>query len=390
MSAEGVAPAADWSAWEREERVPLSRDGAGLRRDHRDDLGQFVELGCTDWRLTVEWARIEPERGRIDSDAVDWYTDVLTHARRLGLRSWVTLQHGTLPGWYVDDEGGHRDTTARGRHWARHIDRMAEALDAVTDGWVPIDDPIGWALRGYLLGSRPPGRRDPAAAREAVFGAVLATEEAVRLLTSGRQPVMTAWRADPIHPSPLDDGRIPPEARAEAERLDELMWGTWIRAHAEGTLAVEGRAEAAVPHIRDDVAIVGLVHDHPVGIDVKGALRPWPLSAPRAADGFAPEPDELGEAIHRATTALPDLDIAVAGHGFPTTDDDWRDDLLSRSLDHVVDAAADGRLVGYFHDSGVDGYEWSLGFSAPRGLIDRDRRLKPSAERFRSVARPPG
>ncbi len=267
----------------------------------------------------------------------------------------------------------------------RHVDRMAEALDGVTDGWVPIDDPIGWAVRGYLLGSRPPGRRDPAAVREAVFGAVMAVDEAVRLLGSGRQPVMTAWRADPVHAASLDDGRITPEARAAADRWDDLLWGTWLRAHAEGTLAVEGRS-AAVPSLREDVAIVGLVHDHPVGVDAGGSLEAWPATAPRAADGFAPEPDELAEAIHRVSIALPDRDIAIAGHGFGVTDEDWRDDLMARSLEHVRAAAADGDLVAYFHDCGIDGYDWALGFNAPRGLLDRDRRIKTSTERFRSAA----
>jgi len=386
VSAEGAAPRADWSAWESTGRAAPSHDGAGLRVESRDDIAQFVALGCTDWRLAVEWARVEPEPGRIDSDALDWYHDVLAEARAAGLATWVTIHHGSLPGWYVDDEGGHRDETARARWWAPHVDRLAEALDGVTDGWVPVDDPIGWAVRGYMLGTRPPGRRDLGQAHEALFGAVMATEEAVRLLASGSQPVMTAWRADPLHPAPLDDGRITPEAQAATRRWDDLLWGTWLRAHAEGTLAVEGRAPTPVPALQADVAIVGLIHDHPLGVDSGGSLGAWPAGASRAADGFAPEPDELAEVVNRVSTELPDSDIAIAGHGLPTTDDRWRDEVLDRSLGHVLEAAADRRLVAYFHDSGVDGYEWTLGFDGPRGLLDRSRRPKPSSDRFRAAA----
>ena len=64
-----------------------------------------------------------------------------------------------------------------------------------------------------------------------------------------------------------------------------------------------------------------------------------------------------------------------------TTDDDWRDTLLDASMAVVIDARAAG-LRGYFHDSAVDGYEWALGFGAPRGLIDRGRAVKPSAQRL--------
>ena len=85
---------------------------------------------------------------------------MLAFAREVGLQNWITLQSTTLPGWYLDDEGGHRDEDARGRYWLRHVDRVAEAFDEFATGFVPIDDPIGWAVRSYGLGSRPPGRKD--------------------------------------------------------------------------------------------------------------------------------------------------------------------------------------------------------------------------------------
>ena len=385
VAAEGVAPAADWSLWEREGRVPRSTDGAGLATDYRDDLGQFAALGCTDWRLTVEWARVEPAPGRPDADALDRYRDVLAHARSVGLRSWVTLHHGSLPGWYHHDEGGHRDDLARNRYWSRHVDRIAEELDELVDGFVPIDDPIGWAVRGYGLGSRPPGRRDPQAMREAVVGAVLAVHEAVRLLSSGRQEVMTAWRADPVHAVAEEDGRVTPEAEAAARSWDDLLWGTWLRAHAEGSLEVEGRAAIEVPAFVDRVDLVGLVHDHPVGVSAEGGLVAWPRGARVDGTGFGPEPAELAEAIHRAHDVLPDHTLVVAGHGIATSDESWRADLLTDSLALVTEAAADIGLAGYFHDSGLDGYEWSLGFTSPRGLIGRDRAPKPAADRFRAA-----
>ncbi|MDW3220856.1 MAG: family 1 glycosylhydrolase [Acidimicrobiales bacterium] len=387
VSAEGVSPYADWSEWESDGRAPRSGDGFGLHEDFRDDVAQFAELGCTDWRVTIEWARIEPEEGRLDSDALDRYRDILAAARDAGLRNWLTLQHTSLPGWYLDDEGGHRDAGARGRFWARHVDRVAEELDEFADGFVPIDDPIGWALRGYGLGTRPPGRTDPRWMREAVEGAILAVHDAVRLLSSGRQSVMTTWRADPVHARAEEDGRIPVEAEQATRRWDDLLWGTWLRAHANGMLEIEGRPTTEVPAFVNEVDIVGIVHDHPIGVGPQGALGPWPPDARRAADGFAPEPDELAEAIHRTVETLPDHSIAVAGHGIATTDDAWQDDQLARGLAHVREAAADVGLCGYFHDAGVDGYEWKKGFDAPRGLLRRDRSHRPAAATFRDAAR---
>lgn len=382
VSAEGVAATADWSEWERDGSVPRSQDGYGIHADHRDDLAQFAALGCTDWRLTIEWARVEPEQGRIDNDALDRYRDILSSARSAGIRSWLTLQHTTLPGWYHDDEGGHRDATARGRFWARHVDRVAEELDEFADGFVPIDDPVGWAIRGYGLGTRPPGRRDPRAMREALEGAVLATHDAVRLLASGNQPVMTVWRADPVHPLPDDDGRIPLEARQSARTWDDLLWGSWLGAHANGMLEIEGRAAKETPEFVSGVDLVGLIHDHPIGVGPQGELGAWPAAGRRDADGFVPEPDELAEALHRTHAALPDHRLVVAGHGVASDDEAWHDDVLARGLVHVRDAANDFGLAGYFHDAGIDGYEWKSGFATHRGLLRRDRSRKPAAATF--------
>ena len=385
VSAEGVAAAADWSRWERDRRAPRSDDGFGLWADYRDDVAQFVSLGCTDWRVTIEWARVEPEPGKVDSDALDRYRDILTAARDRGLRNWLTLQHTSLPGWYLEDEGGHRDATARGRFWLRHVDRVAEALDDLADGFVPIDDPIGWAIRGYGLGSRPPGRSDPREMREAAEGAVLATHDAVALLSSGNQPVMTAWRADPVHAIAEDDGRVTVEARNAARAWDDLMW-SWLRAHANGILELDGRAPVEVAALVNEVDYVGLVHDHPVGVGPDATLTPWPTDARRDASGFVPEPDELAEAIHRTHQALPDHQLVVAGHGVASQDEAWHDHQLARCLDHVRDAVHDIGLAGYFHDAGIDGYEWKLGFNAPRGLLRRDRSRKPAAETFQAVS----
>ncbi len=380
VSAEGVAPSADWSVWERDGRAPRSGDGAGFGRDFRDDLAQLGRLGLNSLRLTVEWARVEPVAGRPDSDALDRYLDMVDAAAAEGLDVWITLHHTSLPGWYLDDEGGHADEVARHRWWARHVDRMAEAFDGKAAGWCPIEDPIGWAVRGYGLGTRPPGRRSPEATAAAAEGAMLALHEACRLLESGPQPVMAVFGAPTVQPSPV--GREYADAAAtEARRWDDLLWGTWTRALREGAVEVPGRVPVAAPFFEKGPELVGLSHDHPVGVTEAGRLVSWPASARRAAAGFAPEPAELGEAVDRAIDAVPGRGVVVAAHGVPTDDDDWRDTLMDASMSVVADARASS-LRGYFHDSAVDGYEWALGFGAPRGLIGRDRAVKPSAQRL--------
>ena len=57
--------------------------------------------------------------------------------------------------------------------------------------------------------------------------------------------------------------------------------------------------------------------------------------------------------------------------------------MRSVTMGAVRGMVADGvDLMGWFHDTAVDGYEWVRGFEAPRGLLTRDRRPKDSALRL--------
>ena len=237
--------------------------------------------GLNSLRLTVEWARVEPLAGRPDRDALDRYLDIVDAATAEDLGVWITLHHTSLPGWYTDDEGGHADEVARRRWWARHVDRMAEAFDGPGRGLVPDRGPHRLAVRGYGLGTRPPGRRSPEAAAEAAEGAMLALHEACRLLESGPQPVMAVFGAPTLHAAPVEREHAH-AAGMETRRWDELLWGTWTRALREGAVEVPGRAPVAAPCFEKGPELVGLSHDHPVGVTEAGRFVSWPASARRS------------------------------------------------------------------------------------------------------------
>jgi len=82
---EGAAPASDWWHWERVGRAPLSGDGNGFARRYAEDFRILAELGLRHHRLSLEWARLEPEPGVHDAAAVSHYRDVLTAARAAGI-----------------------------------------------------------------------------------------------------------------------------------------------------------------------------------------------------------------------------------------------------------------------------------------------------------------
>lgn len=391
LSAEGVAPAADWSRWERDSRAPRSGDGAGFASDYVEDLRLAAALGLTDVRITAEWARLEPRPGSVDNDALDRLRAILLAAVEVGLRPWITFAHTTLPGWFADDERGFSDSAARDRWWSPHLDRTAEALEDLAAGWVPVEDPIGMALRGHLLGTRPPGRTDPIAARTAVEGTLEASFEGWRLLSSGRAPVMGVFAA----PTVFEDlgsaaqsagGRIPVEnqARDRAGEWRRTLWDPWLRALAEGELAWPWRGPVDRPELAGAFHLIGLIADHPMAVGATGSPGPYPVDARVDATGSAPLPEELGVALRSVHDRLGEKDLVVTGCGVATPDDDWRDELLQGVITQIESAHGDGiPVAGLFHEALLDGYNTSgwgpiAGFDGPRGFLTRDRRLKES------------
>ena len=372
VGVEGAAPRSDWFRWERRQGLDPSADGNGFAHLHSEDFELYRSHGLRHVRITVEWARVEPEAGGVDSAELERVVEIFRSARDASLNPWVTLHHGSLPGWFADDTDGFRTTAGPSIHWSRHVDRIAELLDGLVTGWIPVEDPIGWALRGHLIGTRPPGLRSIEDAQDALEGAVEATFEAWKLLSSGAAPVVSSF-AIPMLRS-LDD-----DASSHATWWDEVVWRSWTEAIAEGVLRWPWRGPVERPELADAFTAIGVRAEPPVGITAAGSPAPWPANARVDGSGFAPDPEQFGEALRRVDDLVPGRDLVVTGLGVGTDDDAWRDDLHAGWLEQISAATADGLAIrGAFFEPGVDGYEFDTGFSSPRGIFTRDREPKPS------------
>ncbi|MBU4317439.1 MAG: family 1 glycosylhydrolase [Proteobacteria bacterium] len=67
---EGAAPASDWWKWERAGHAPISGEGNGFSSRYVQDFDLLSKLGLKYHRLSIEWARIEPEQGAYDARAI--------------------------------------------------------------------------------------------------------------------------------------------------------------------------------------------------------------------------------------------------------------------------------------------------------------------------------
>lgn len=118
-----------------------------------------------------------------------------------------------------------------------------------------------------------------------------------------------------------------------------------------------------------------------------GRVVAHPDDAPRSPLGYAIDADGLRLVLDRLHAELPGTPLLISEYGLGTDDDAERARYIERGLDIARDALARGvDLRGFFHWTGVDNYEWLLGYDVAFGVIDRERAVRPSAAVLRRAA----
>jgi len=313
--------------------VEPSGDAADSYHRYREDIRLLAELGLNSYRFSVEWARIEPERGSVSRAEIDHYRRMVDTCHEFGLTPIVTLMHFTVPRWFERD-GFWRAPDAADL-FARYTELALPIVSEGVDYVCTINEPN---IAAMLAGGED-------AANLVAFGlpnpdlqvadALLLSHQRSREVLSSVSGVKTGWTVatQAFAPTTLPDGSVEPGA---AEAL------------------------AAYGYPRDDWYLENIAGDDFVGV----------------------------QAYTRT--------FMVTENGIATADDSRRIAYTRGALEGIHAAIEDGiTVLGYQHWSALDNYEWASGFAPTFGLIGWDRETfartpKPSAEWYGEVARANG
>src|SRR3954454_25301840 len=134
---EGNNTASDWWHAEQAGRMPFRSDTACNSWERwPDDIALLKQMGLNAYRFSVEWARIEPEPGRIDQAALDTYRRQIEALREANIEPLVTLHHFTSPLWLAQRGGWANPDVVQ---WmARYTDVVANRMGDVVQWWVTL------------------------------------------------------------------------------------------------------------------------------------------------------------------------------------------------------------------------------------------------------------
>ncbi|MDR0538879.1 MAG: family 1 glycosylhydrolase, partial [Spirochaetaceae bacterium] len=117
--------------WAMEQSEPsMFKEPSGGCADHynryTEDIDLLAGAGLNAYRFSIEWARIEPEKGVFEQKEIDHYRAVLRYCRKNGVAPVVTMHHFSSPKWLIMEGGWENETTAD--YFAAYCEYVAREL----------------------------------------------------------------------------------------------------------------------------------------------------------------------------------------------------------------------------------------------------------------------
>lgn len=370
---EGNNTANDWWALENSDTTVLvepSGDAADQLHRWPQDLSLLAGLGLNAYRWSLEWSRIEPERGQFSRAYLDHYRRVVAGCRERGLNPLLTLHHVTVPAWFRRS-GGWDQPDAVGL-FSRYVETVLPIINEGVDLVCTINEPNLQPLMAKLHAG---------------------DERALNAWHGGPMPETTEEEAErliELHRAARDLVRSGSEARAGWSVAVSPAWGETAEAMELGRRWFDAH-EGRFLRVAAEDDYVGVQNYTRAKFDQAGPVKPSPED--RMTQIWEYYPEALGDAVRVVRDYVGDTPIIVTENGLPTTRDEERIEFIERALASLNGAMAEGIDVrGYIHWSAFDNFEWALGYAPRFGLIGVDpdtfdRQVKPSARFFGEYAR---
>ena len=406
----------DWAMEQMKNSMFLEPSGDACDHYHRyeEDIQLLADAGLNAYRFSIEWARIEPEKGKFEESEIAHYRDVIRCCKEHGVEPVVTLLHFTSPKWLIDEGGWEaEETVGRFRDYCAYvIERLGSELHyvctineanmglqiaAISERFkkqmmaaaarqqeVSTSDQEGTVQAGLNLETMMAKQKEIAAENVEVFGTPTPQTFVSARTPEGDVLVMKAHQA----------------ARdAIKAKCPHIKVGLTLSLHdvqsipgGEALAAKEWDEEFShyLPYIKDD-DFLG-VQNYTRSVYGPDGIEAVPEGAETTQMDYEFYPEGLANVLRRVHTEFPG-DLLITENGIATADDTRREAYIKAALSGVSDCIGEGIPVkGYLHWSLLDNFEWQKGYSMTFGLIavnraTQERNVKPSLALLGSYAK---
>ncbi len=381
---EGGNAFSDWWTWEQK---GLIEDGtvSGRAMDywnrHEEDHVLMKSLDYKGFRLGIEWARVEPQKDHFDRDVIEHYRHILQSLRNHGFKICLTLHHWVIPHWVADQGDWLNPDTIN--QFLRYAAFVIEELGTFPDFWVTLNEPMVPAIMGNLLGKFPPQRHSFKAYRAVSRAYLRAHAETYKLIHTLRPlaPDGTTTKVGVAMAYPWIEPWKSPGLAGWYERFAAFIsrraafegWDYTIRTGKPHWI----HGGPLVADIQNAYDYCGINYYMRVSLkyDRRKRSQYWidDTQAPEGIKvtqmGWQIYPEGLYRTICSAWKRF-GKPILITENGLADDTDEQRTRYIIEHLAQIHRALQEGiPILGYYHWSFVDNFEWQAGFAKRFGLI---------------------
>ena len=387
---EGNTTNSDWWTWEQEPDRILHGQRSGAACDWwenaESDLDLAADLGNNAHRLSLEWSRIEPEPSVFDEAAIARYREILQAMSSRGLEPMVTVHHFTNPMWLAEKGDFTSDLIVE--YFQRYTAKVAEAFGDLVSKWITINEPMVYVYMRHMRGVYPATATGYGTAFRVIRNLMRCHAVAYHTIKE-RLPAAQVGLAKYY---PVMQKRPGSNFLSGPWRnfLHYLFNETWSRGMQSGRFQWPlGRQ--TIPHFKNSFDFMG------VNYYSRWLVRfPWLVEQDWGPDAIVSDgnfsefyPQGMFDAIRWAYKL--NKPIYITENGIPDDDDDIRPGFIIGNLREVWRAVSFCfPVMGYYHWTLVDNFEWDRGWTQRFGLYGLDettgvRTMRQSAQLYSEI-----
>jgi beta-glucosidase/6-phospho-beta-glucosidase/beta-galactosidase len=355
------------------------------------DIARAHSMGLDSFRFSLEWHRIEPQRGQIDREAVARYHQMLDVMEKYKMVPLATLHHFVHPQWFEDLGGFEKEANIE--HFLSWTELAYRSFGARVRNWCTFNEPGVFAFSGYFFGSFPPGKFFATRIAGRVVKHMLIAHsrayDLIKRLPGGaesevglvhnemrfewyRGDGITRWAPHARILLPIFDTCWGNDAITDYMRTGRFVWrptGPW-------------RPVSYInPGGPPPLDYVGLNYYSRMVIDWKCQVVGYPGEVMTDMD-YSIYPAGFYTALMRAANI--GKPVIVTETGIPDGADSRREMWATSYLKALEEAVADGADVrGLLYWTLTDNFEWAFGFKSQFGLFEWTPGMAPGQREAR-------
>lgn len=365
----------------------------GCRR-MEEDVTILKTLGLSAYRFSVSWPRVLPQgRGRVNEKGLAYYDRLVDLLLENEITPFLTLYHWDLPETLQKEGGWQNRRTADA--FAEYAAGIARHFDGRVFHYITLNEPQCFIELGHQKGVHAPGLKlDRGGILACVQNALLAGGLGARALRTYSTAQIQIGLAStgricyPIKDTP-QGRKAAYRASFRMEENDWLFTHSWLldsavlgQFPADAPAFLREFTDAISPAdweiIRQPLDFLGVNLYNGQPVDENGAdMRKYP-GFPRTALKWPVTPEAMYYGCHWLYQRY-GLPLFITENGQSCNDrifldgcvhDPDRIDFLHQYLRALKFAAQDGLpILGYFHWSFTDNFEWHSGYDERMGLV---------------------